>query len=188
MSSSFTEKQLIDAAKRRDMVAVRAIFDRHASKIYRYIALCIPTEDIEEVTADIFTELIRSLPNFADINVPLETWLYRIGAAQVAEYYRRKGMWRADVFEDTDNNVVESEEQKHLREAISELSEDDQQILMLYFVEKQSETAISKILGKSARSVQVAQYRALQNLTRLLEPEPNDEPRFFQSAADEVSE
>lgn len=177
MSEPIPQKQLIEAAKRRDMVAVQTIYNNHRETVYRYISLCVPLTDVEEVTADVFIELIRSMVNFEDVDVPLQTWLYRIAAAQVVEYQRRKGMWQTDHFAETDDNP----EQRHLRQAIARLTEDDQQVIIVSFAEKRDLEASARLLGKSTTSMKVAQYRALQNLAYVLYPPDltgDDQPRF----------
>jgi DNA-directed RNA polymerase specialized sigma24 family protein len=64
-------------------------------------------------------------------------------------------------------NVQEREELDALRAALSQLSEEQQTILLLRFVERKS-TRSAQILEKSVRAIATAQHRALKSLAEIL--------------------
>ena len=62
----------------------------------------------------------------------------------------------------------EEELRAALRAALPELTEDQQQILTLRFVEGQSPGAVAQTLGKIENAVKQLQFRAVRSLERLL--------------------
>ena len=69
-----------------------------------------------------------------------------------------------------DGDVFERElTQQQLARALSNLTEDQQQVVVLKFVDGFSNTEASQIMGKSEGAIKSLQHRALGALTRVLE-------------------
>ena len=67
-----------------------------------------------------------------------------------------------------EQTIVVEQEHDRIRHSLAQLSEDDQTILILRFVERKSHREVSQLLNKSVSAVKSAQHRALTRLANLL--------------------
>jgi len=171
-------QQLIQKAQRGDVESISTIYQTYLKPIYRYIAYRVGTDfDVEDLTMEVFVQMMRYLPRYEYTGVPFEAWLYRIAATQVAGFYRERGR-RPQHVDLADNlpeseappekKLIEKQEQAQLREAIHQLSGDEQEVLILRFVERKTHREVATILDKQESAVKSIQHRALLRLTKLL--------------------
>jgi RNA polymerase sigma-70 factor (ECF subfamily) len=173
-----SEQQLVVRAQRGDREAVAALYRLHVDAIARYIAYRVPDDAaVEDLTAEVFLRMVEGLPTYRSTGAPFEAWLYRIAAARVADYFRHQARSpegeldeksTADVARALELDLAQQEEFATLRAALQQLSDEQQTILLLRFVERKSHEEVARILGKSERAVAVAQHRALKKLAELL--------------------
>ncbi len=175
--SSTNVRQLIKRAQRGEQAAISALYELHADAIYRYILYRVPTSiDAEDLTAEVFLRMIEGLPNYKITGAPFESWLYRIAAARIADFYRhRQRHPQSDLSETLSDNlslpedeIQQNQEIDTLRQALRQFSEDEQSLLILRFVERKSHKEVAEILGKTPNAVKAAQHRALVQLAALL--------------------
>jgi RNA polymerase sigma-70 factor (ECF subfamily) len=74
----------------------------------------------------------------------------------------------ADESPGPEQTVIQRREVSRLLEAIAELAEDKQRLIILRFVEGLSHAQVARILGKSEGACRVMQHRALSALSRIL--------------------
>jgi RNA polymerase sigma-70 factor (ECF subfamily) len=172
------EQRLIARAQAGDGDAMASLYRRHVDAIACYIAYRVPdAAAVEDLTAEVFLRMVESLPGYHPTGAPFEAWLYRIAATRVADHYRR-GPWRQERGLDEASvgthdlalewDIVEREEFAALRAALHELTDEQQTILLLRFVERKSHGEVARILDKSPQAVAAAQHRALRKLADLL--------------------
>ena len=170
-------RKLIEQARGGDRQAVATIYENHVDRIFRYIVFRVGSEsDAEDLTAEVFLNMVEGLPNYEYTGAPFEAWLYRIASRRVADFYRKRGrLPEADLSEHMEGSaslpeerVLEKQEVSELHAALRQLSEQEQQILILRFVERKSHQAVADILNKRVSAVKTAQHRALRQLSRLL--------------------
>jgi RNA polymerase sigma-70 factor (ECF subfamily) len=63
--------------------------------------------------------------------------------------------------------VIEKEEVEILAKAISQLSSEQQQVIILRFIEGFSHREVAQILGKKEGACRMIQYRALSSLQQI---------------------
>lgn len=172
------QETLIQQAKSGDSQAISQLYRNHAQMIYRFIAFRVPTtDDAEDLTSEVFTRMIEGLASYEITGVPFEAWLYRIASHRVADFYRKRSRRKQDV-ELTDHlsndeplpeeSLQRREEFKQLRAAIAFLNDEQQDVLILRFIENKNHQEVAEILGKSLSAVRTIQHRALVQLSRLL--------------------
>ncbi|MFW5748946.1 MAG: RNA polymerase sigma factor [Chloroflexota bacterium] len=173
---SDVSQKLINQARKGDPAAVARLYERYVDQIYRYIAYRVDTQDAEDLTAEVFVRMVKSLKRYKPTGAPFEAWLYRIAAARVADYHRQKQRRpvtelpetlsdRADAPED---RVVQQQEVNALRAALRQLKPDQQEVLLLRFVEHKTHEETAALLDKSVTAVKSIQHRALKMLARQL--------------------
>ncbi len=169
-------RQVIRQAKRGNNEAISRLYEAYAQLIYRYIAYRVPESDAEDLTAEVFINMVEGLPKYEYTGAPFEAWLYRIAAARVADYHRQSG--RRKQVELTDNlaesgphpeeRMLRQQELEKLQAAVQQLSEEQQSVIILRFVERKSHDEVAQILGKTVSNVKSIQHRALTRLAKLL--------------------
>lgn len=171
-----TTQKLIERAQSGDTEAITQLYEEHVDKIYRYIVYRVPDGDAEDITSDVFINMMEGLPKYTYSGVPFEAWLYRIANARVVDYYRKNKRTKlveldeylkSDVQQPEDTLILE-QERHTIREKLQLLGEDQQTILLLRFVERKSHEEVALIMGKSITAVKTMQHRALHRLAKLM--------------------
>jgi RNA polymerase sigma-70 factor (ECF subfamily) len=167
----------LDAACRGDREAVALLYRTYVQQIYRYIIYRVDTnEDAEDLTAEVFVKMVEGLSGYKRTGAPFEAWLYRIAAARVVDYRRRKARRPVteltEAYSDDQDTPEESLEQAQevdlLRRAIQTLNDEQQAVLVLRFIERKSHHEVAAIVNKSVSAVKSIQHRALQQIASVL--------------------
>lgn len=169
--------QLIRRAQQGDREAMSMLYRAYVQSIFRYaVARLQNSADAEDVTSDVFISMVEELPLYQITEAPFASWLYRIASSRVADYYRKQSRHpETELTEMLPDDLTLPEEQilhnqsfDTLRDALKQLSDEHQNILILRFVDRKSHEEVAAILGKSMTAVKSAQHRALAQLTELL--------------------
>jgi len=171
------EPSLIERAKRYDQKAISELYKRHVQSIYRYIYYRVGDVNVaEDLTADVFLRALEGLEGFTYRGIPFSAWLHRIAHARVTDYFRQQA--RRELLP-LDERLVATEkglqamlearlDHEELQSAIAQLTTDQQQVIILKFVEGLSNAEVARILGKSEGAVKSLQHRALNSLQRIM--------------------
>ncbi len=158
-------------------IEISALYDRFAPALYRYIYHRLGSKPVaEDLTAEVFVRVL----NMRQTPDDWRAYLYRIAHNLVVDYLRRnpKILERADEWMpaeqgDPVEHAERADEHHRLRRAIARLTPDQQQVVVLKFIEEMSNAEISQILSKPEGAVKALQHRALANL-RLWLREPSE--------------
>jgi RNA polymerase sigma-70 factor (ECF subfamily) len=84
--------ELVTRCRAGDRQAWRALYDRHAPLVYRFMsALGVPPEERDDAAQEVFIAVYRSLVHFRG-EAQLSTWIYRIAARHAGRLGRRRKM------------------------------------------------------------------------------------------------
>jgi RNA polymerase sigma-70 factor, ECF subfamily len=173
---------LINRAKVGESEAVTELYEMHVEKIYRYVAYRVPQDDAEDITSDVFINMVQGLSSFTYTGAPFESWLYRIASARISDYYRKTKRnkhvelnehYKSDNPQPEETLILNQEQQK-IRDKLKNLGEEQQTLLILRFVERKSHEEVAEIMGKSLSAVKTMQHRALQRLAQLMGKEKKE--------------
>jgi RNA polymerase sigma-70 factor (ECF subfamily) len=172
------ERHLILAAQRGDEQALGRLYDAYVDRIYRYILYRVnDSETAEDLTSDVFLRVVEGLPTYQDRDVPFLAWLYRIAHARLIDHYRqttRRGPHQdiesvnVHLDDDLDGVLMTTYHQDKVREAMRSLTAEQQQVIVLRFMEGNNLQETADALGKTVGAVKVMQHRALESLSRAL--------------------
>jgi RNA polymerase sigma-70 factor (ECF subfamily) len=172
------EKDLVRRAVQGDAEAFGDLYMLHLDRIYRYIFYKVGNErEAEDLTEQVFLNAWEAIGGYRHKGHPFYSWLYRIAHNVVIDYYRtgKEEEPLDDVsFTLTDESLKPEElmtqeaEVVRLCEAIAQLPEKRQELILLRFVEGLSHAQVAQILGKSEGSCRVMQHRALTALSEIL--------------------
>jgi len=173
------EATLIAQAIAGNADAFGELYLLHLDAIYRYVYYRVGDgAEAEDLTEQVFLKAWEALPGYQQRGYPFSSWLYRIAHNTVADYHRRQKpevpMPSPEKVEKRDQHrppleqVIATEEAATLATAIAQLSEEQQQVIILRFIEGLSHAEVARILAKSEGACRVIQHRALAALNRLL--------------------
>jgi RNA polymerase sigma-70 factor, ECF subfamily len=174
---------LLNDAQRGVTAAYDRLYNLYADRIFRYVyARLGQREAAEDLTADVFVRLIQVLPRFrVNAERPVASfsaWLYRIAGNLLTDHHRRQRYRQhADLAEHThlagngfspDQHAAAAEEGQLIIQALTELGQEQQAVVIYRFAEQYSAQQTADLMGKTAGAVKALQHRALTNLRRLL--------------------
>lgn len=173
------ERRLIEQAQQGDADGFSALYRAHVQTIYRYVYHRVnDTHLAEDLTGDVFIRALKGIGRYTDQGKPFIAWLYRIAHARVIDYYRQtdRRPIESDVSEqpiavetDIDADLVRKQAAKSLKQAISTLTDSQQQVIIFRFIEGYRIDKVAKLMGKKPNAIKALQHRALRTLARELE-------------------
>lgn len=166
----------------QDIPSIGESYDQYAPQIYRYIYHRLGNKALaEDLTAEVFVRYIRSQQSPDN----LVAYLYRCAHNLIVDYLRTRPQDlvplddRLELGSGDPAKMAEVEaERRCLRRAISRLTPDQQQVIVLKFVEGFSNKEIANVLDRPEGAVKALQHRALVNLRNLLAPDRLPERRL----------
>lgn len=172
-----SEERLVTQAISHDRAAFTALYEKYVDQIYRHAYYRVGNQaDAEDITEEVFIRAWKSIGRFKQTGAPFISWLITITRNQIIDYYRaQKNHISLDKIEVADSNKNEpgiiaerNFNQEHIRKAIKKLKGDKQTVIMMHFIDGFSYPQIASTLKKSEGAVRVIQYRALNDLKRIL--------------------
>jgi RNA polymerase sigma-70 factor (ECF subfamily) len=176
--SRLNEEALIRRAANGDAEAFGELYVRHLDEIYRYVFYKVGNEKrAEDLTEQVFLKAWEAIEDYEARGYPFSSWLYRIAHNAVVDHYRTRkdespldpvAFSLADESLGPEETLMKKREVSRLLEALAQLSEEKQELLLLRFVEGLSHARVARILDKSEGACRVMQHRALASLSEIL--------------------
>lgn len=178
------EKDIIRRAKKGEPALFGDLYDHYLPQIYRYVFLKVGNkQETEDLTHEVFLSAWQNLKDYRSQGFPFSTWLYQIAHNRVIDYYRTRKSHSS--LDEIDENFVKlaSTVEKDLdlaidlakvRSAIHKLKDDQQDVIVMRFVEEMSHREIAEVMGRSEGAVRLIQHRALTFLKEMLEQKNNE--------------
>ena len=169
---------LIDGAVNGNADDFGGLYDLHVERIYRHIYYRVGnTRDAEDLTQQVFLRAWKAIGRYRKTGTPFLAWLMRISHNLVIDFYRaKKDVTYLDNeidFKDPDAGPEELAEEKYdqqqIRKIILQLPDEQQQVILMSFIEGFTYSEIAASLGKSEGNVRVIVHRALKRMRQMLE-------------------
>ncbi len=171
-------KREVRQAARGDEEAAGLLFDHYYPRVYRYaLSKLGRNQDAEDVAAETFARVLRSLDDFRWRGAGFEAWIFRIAYNLIVDHYR--GSDREELSEvavdETDHITPEDmylrgEVVSELTDVLNTLSDDQREVLLLRFVAGLDTNEICHVMGRNANAIRQLQFRALDTMrTRIHE-------------------
>ena len=171
---------LVKRATSRDPEAFGRLYDMYVDRVYRHVYYRVGNvADAEDLTQQVFLKAWRVIGRYKKTASPFLAWLMTISHNLVIDFYRtkkKKTYLEAEVMaEDSASRpekIAEARfDQQQLRRVILQLPGDQQQVVLLRFIEGFEFKEIASLLGKSEGAIRVILHRALVKLRHILESE-----------------
>lgn len=171
------EEELIRRAQRFDQDALSWLYQLYYPKLYNYAYLQLSdVQQAEDLASEVLLRVLESLKDYRFQGVPVAAWVFRIARNYVIDLHRRRqrrpqvtlyeGIPNAD---DSPHDAAErSIAQSELRLALRHLTEEQQQVIILKFVQGMDNSSVARVLGRSEGAVKSLQHRALVSLRKIL--------------------
>ncbi len=180
------ENDLTDKARNGNAEAFGALYDLHAHRIYRFVFLKIGNKsDAEDLTHEVFLSAWRTISGWQKRDdVPFASWLYQIARNRVIDWYRtsKRGISLDEMIAGNGlpielasaggNGLMHALHQKFelqiIMDAVRALSDDQQTVVIMRFVEDMSPEETGAAIGKTASAVRLIQHRAIKKLQHII--------------------
>ncbi len=168
---------VIDRARSGDRAAFGELYDTHVDAVYRYVLYRVrEPSDAEDLTSEVFTRAFANIHRYRWQGKSFLAWLYTIARNAVTDRRRRErptvdlddAYGVAEEGPTAHDRAVRGEQVDALRGAVKHLTTEQQEVLVLRFVENMSSRQVAKVLGKNEGAIRALQFRALGRLRKLL--------------------
>jgi len=173
------ERQLVLQAQAGNSEAFGQLYDAYMERIYRFVYFRVEDQQTaEDITSQVFLKAWNNLDRFSFNRTPYLAWLYTIAHNAVIDHYRTRKVTAAlddvqlsqqDHAEAVENEIDLTSEMKTIKEVLQTLTDDQQKVLTLKFIEGMSNNEIARHLGKREGAIRALQMRGLQALAKQLE-------------------
>ncbi len=164
-----------------DPDVVRTMYDDHSGDLFAYLARRVGRQRAEDLLADTFRSAIESYATFDPVRGSARGWLFGIATNLVRHYWRDEQqrlqtLRRPDVAsrmsadplvgiaDGVANRVDADGDAARLMAAVSELDQDDRDLLILSGWEHMNSREISEVLGIASGAVRTRLHRIRQHL------------------------
>lgn len=173
------DADLVRRAQDGDVNAFGELYDRHHRRIFRYIWGRVRDEQVtEDLTGEVFTRMVVSLPGYRVTGVPFQVWLCRIAHNLVVDHYRKRdrrvlvpldhaeglSMERSDPATIVEERLTV----ERVKGALARLDSSQQEVVVLRFLAGLSLKEAASTLGKTVAAVKSLQHRGLAALRVVL--------------------
>lgn len=171
------ELSLLARAQDLDKEAIAQIHDAYHGAIYRYISFRVDDpQTVEDLTSEVFIRFVHALRRRRGPTDNIGGWLYGTAANVVKEHYRaQRKQPLAHLDESLPGKGLGPEQDvsarlaaEQLRQAMGDLTVEQQEVLALRFGYGMRHREIAETLGKSEGAVRMLQVRAIAALSELL--------------------
>jgi RNA polymerase sigma-70 factor (ECF subfamily) len=173
---SVTDAELVARLKANDDEAYREVVARYGDPLYGYIYSITGDHHLsEDVIGETYLRMVEKIDTYTFYGAPFKSWLYRIAHNLAINALRRTQRIAGDAIEtallaadDPATTIDARLEAEELRQALAELTEEQQRVVLLRFVAGQTSGEVAQTLEKTENAIKQLQFRALRSLGRLL--------------------
>ena len=159
-----------------DEVAFSFLYDIFIDKIYKYIAYRVPSEDAEDVVAEVFLKAWRNIEKYqVKKGARFNSWIFKIAQNGIIDFYRKKKEFTElnENMEDEKKKSILSEigsklDYERVVKALFGLKKNYREVIIMRYMEDLKYSEISKILNKKEGSIRVLIMRGLNEIRKIL--------------------
>jgi RNA polymerase sigma-70 factor (ECF subfamily) len=172
---------LVTAAQAGDGEAFGQLYDRYVDIVHRYIAYRVGSHALaEDLTSETFLRALRRISTYSWQGRDFGAWLVTIARNLITDHYKssryKLELPTSDLVEAGADRTTEGPEDevltgitnRTLLEAVKQLGSEQQECIVLRFLQGMSVAETAAILGKNENAIKALQYRAVKTLGRML--------------------
>lgn len=175
LMTDFNEQRALDGLRTLDSQSISTIYDRYFPEIYRYVRYRIGDETLaEDIASDVFVRLMEASQKKKGPQTNLRGWLIATASNAVNDHHRRHYRRPVEALSDSmpdggaslHSQLDLREQNRLIRDALAQLTDEQQHVLALRFGQGYSVEETAAILKKNTNAVKALQFRALASLQR----------------------
>ncbi len=160
---------LVFLAKEGDKDAFAELYKYYLAPIFRFIFFRVRNySDAEDLTQTVFLKAWNSILDYQQKDAHFSSWLYTIARNALADFWKKKREVTVEVLDDVpyqEKRGDDNEENIKLIEKVIELlTEDQQELIILKFIQDLSNREIAEIMNKSEEAIRQIQSRAIKKI------------------------
>ncbi|MBN2732943.1 MAG: sigma-70 family RNA polymerase sigma factor [Balneolaceae bacterium] len=191
-----SESSLEDDSLVRDAIggaekAYTKLVNKYERALHFYIMKMIKDQSkVEDLVQEVFVKAFDNLHSY-NTNYAFSTWLYRIATNHTIDYLRKKKLQTLSIDEpvssrdgememqlpdetaQTDRDIIRSERQQIVQQAIDELPEKYRDVIKLRHMQEKSYQEIAEVLDLPLGTVKAHIFRAREMLYKALKDKRN---------------
>ncbi|KKU14920.1 hypothetical protein A3A20_00130 [Candidatus Wolfebacteria bacterium RIFCSPLOWO2_01_FULL_45_19] len=171
------EKNIIQRAIRGESSAFGQLYDHYMPMIYRFVLLKVGRrEEAEDLTHQVFLSALQNISGYKHLGHPFSSWLYKIARNSIIDNARTKKetipLYDLDMEPHIEPAIEKTldlnKEFNSAMKAIGQLNEEQQNVVIMKFIEGFSHKEIAEALDKNEGAIRTIQHRAIIKLKKLL--------------------
>src|SRR5262245_14487149 len=176
--SAADDCELVARIAAQDQTALRALYARHANRVFRFVLRLVRQEAIaEELTHEVFDEAWRHAGSFEG-KASSGTWLLSIAHHRAVSWLRRRREegWNEeaaaeipDLDDDPEVALQKTNKAALLRRCLLQLSSEQREVLDLVYYHDMSIREVRSIVGIPESTVKTRMFYARKRLSDLLQ-------------------
>jgi RNA polymerase sigma-70 factor, ECF subfamily len=177
--------ELVRAAQEGDRSAFALLYDKYVDVVFRYVLFRVGDRELaEDVTSETFLRALRRITSITYQGRDVGAWFVTIARNLVTDHVKssrfKLEVTTADMLDaDRADDGIEDEvlgrlQSAVLLDAVHRLKAEQQECIVLRFLQGLSVAETSKAMGRSEGAVKQLQLRAVRALAKLL-PDPGPE-------------
>ena len=174
---------IVTRAQAGDPEAFGELYDRYVDLVYRYVYYRVNSATLaEDLVSETFLRALRRISSFTWQGKDFAAWLVTIARNLIADHYKssryRLEVSTADLLGSTgdrpdagagpESEVLASLTNATLLEAVKKLGAEQQECVVLRFLQGMSVAETALAMGKNEGAIKALQYRAVRALARVL--------------------
>jgi len=174
-----SEDHLVQQAINRNRAAFSTLYDSCVDRVYRHAFYRVSNQnDAEDITQEVFARAWKAIDKYRPSGAPFLAWLLIIAGNLITDYYRKRQTnfkrdeeYKKNLFysaTDPEERVETNIDNAVVKEAVLKLKGDRQKVILMHFIDGFSYEEIASSMQKSENAIRVIQYRALEDLKKLL--------------------
>lgn len=174
---ALTAERLVEEAQAFSQEAWAHIYDQYYPKIFQYCYLRTGDRTgAQDLASDVFLEALRGIRRYRYRGTPFAAWLYRIARNLTADHLQRKARRpTVSLAAESQNPQLQAPDDTarsavwhDVHRAIQQLTDDQQQVILLRFFQGLSHEETAAVMGRRSGAVRALQNRALSALRHLM--------------------
>ena len=167
-------REVIEAAKAGDQEAFSYIYELYFKPVYRYLYFRTGSpDDSQELAQEVFLKAYKSFGRYTYSTHDPLAYFYTIARNTLIDRGRKKKILLVDEEEAehvpdpglrADEELMRGEDAKELHLHIATLPKDQQDVIILRFIQDKTTAETAEILGKREEAVRKLQSRGLRSL------------------------
>ena len=173
------EESLVRLAQKKDEQAFARLYEDYFDRIYRYIVARIgDTHEAEDMTQQVFLNVLKSISSYRWSGKPFAAWLFRIAHNQVVDHLRKRSKRSLvpiedappieSAGEDPEEEVEMKMDMEQVAGATRELTAAQREVISLRFAGGMSIIEAAKAMGKTEGAIKALQHSAILALRKKL--------------------